>query len=852
MIDTTGTTSTSNDLDSQRLDSTVEIYDEEVDRIRNTPITIMPTKLRKFVVLPRAIGSSGKLLEELKKSIIADSPDDMSFGFFKQIEQYYDWISKPENANAAGEKDLLLLFQGTEHVHGRIVPDIEDKCLIIQTWHPDDLFVLSERINDTFKHLYKFINAEKFLERQNTANTEINHVFITKLEDLLALQIPDNTEYITCDLETRGFAWESDPITAIGFRYAGISYTAKGSLIETPEGHAKLKDIFTRPNIKYIWQNGKFDIKFMRRYKINARVDEDTMLQAYALDERKGKVGLEYLSILWLNIEPYKGKFDFATISELDYGLHYYNAQDITYTEMVFFVQKERIALEEGLQKVYETVLIPGSEFLAELEINGIAVNLDYLHKLDIQYTKDLADLKNSLTNIAIGAGFDGEEYKTVMEAKSFKSFNPGSTKQLQYLVFNKFKLPKYKQTTTTSIHALGFWLRTQHCPAEVEKIMETDRNSQVMQDWMSISPINEYLFSLIYYRKLKKMHSTYVTSILAKQRNGRIYSTYMITGTATGRLASKDPNMQNIPRRKDVKNIFYAPGDRVFLECDYSQAELRTLAAMTDDPVLVDSYVRGVDLHSVTAELLFGADFTKEDRNKAKTVNFGIPYGTSAINLADRLRIPLAEGEKLISDWYNTMTVAGAWIKAKRAYIKVDSTAISPLGRRRRLGLVTDQSLSHLQNEAVNFPIQSTASDFTMLSGRHILQKLREAGLDHEIKLVNIVHDAICIELPRDKLAYVARLVVGSMAYIPSKYFAQIPFVAEAEWSVTGWGNKEKIDMDELDALQARVLADSPAELIAKKSNLEITAELEASDNINFASFESNSEDDEDEKSTD
>lgn len=246
---------------------------------------------------------------------------------------------------------------------------------------------------------------------------------------------------------------------------------------------------------------------------------------------------------------------------------------------------------------------------------------------------------------------------------------------------------------------------------------------------------------------------------------------------------------MQNVPRDKKIKNLLCATPGYKLVQMDYSQAELRVLALLSRDPYLVSVYVNGKDLHDAVATEMFGPNFDKEQRVMAKTINFGIAYGRGPGSIAQTFKKSMNEARAIIAKWFKPMPYVKEWIDNRRAMAKRGEACTTIFGRERHF-VVTNEDLNHIQNEYINTPIQSIASDFTMFSLIEIDKFLRENNLD--ARIVTTVHDSIIVECrdEKDLVDLVAQTCVRIMAETPLKYVPDcpVPFKADAEVGYA-WG---------------------------------------------------------------
>ena len=301
-------------------------------------------------------------------------------------------------------------------------------------------------------------------------------------------------------------------------------------------------------------------------------------------------------------------------------------------------------------------------------------------------------------------------------------------------------------------------------------------------------------------------MYGTYVKGLLkfVQPDTSRVHTTYLIHGTRTGRLSSREPNMQNPPRLEQVRGSFVAPPGCELLEIDLSQAELRNLACLSGDEKLISIYTNDEDLHDEVAATIFpgwhkGRDDWYEQRVKAKNVNFGIPYGITKFGLQGQIGGPLEEADRMLKGWYTRFPGAADFIQKCRNAPMNNQVMTTCFGRKKRTGLVSGMNIRFLQNEAANFPPQSISSDITLHTGLRTWRKLQSMG----VKIVNLVHDSLILEVPkrpdnaiRHEVVY---LVTKEFKQVPIDYgIDQVPFKSDAEVGHR-WGTL--IDVNEKEA---------------------------------------------------
>lgn len=758
--------------------------------------------------------------------------DSVRMGIINLIENTVNKISADEHPAIATDKDVVITVKNNsfswdkynkehkvaiiftqEKANGLVETpknqwywSEEAHMYIVECWPPARVITWAEGYPEFYYAFEKAMNFNYYYDLAQRAKN-INYHIVKSFDDPVFIHVRNNVSLLGCDIETRGFSWVKHPITVNGFCYEeGKAIIIPQDVIERSEANKQaFKNFVEDKNKTFIWQNGKFDTKFYRHNGWDARVDEDIMLISYALDERSRIHGLEYQATKILNTDGYKHKIDFETVDIYDKALHYYLAQDCCYTYLLFkhYMTMSEKPTNEHSFRLYRTVLLKASWALLRLEENGFYINRPYTEALEREYRVKLASAEKSLDEIAIAVGYTPEKFQKWSGQKSLpKKFSPGAPKQLAYVLLELLGLPKYRGTLTTDASAMMGWLfDTLDFPnKDVNEFLSTDED--VVKEWLQdVHTPQEhhrklFLWNLLNYRKLKKMYSTYITNTLEYSKDdGRIHVTFKIHGTVTGRLSSGDPmNLQNIPRKKDIKNIFKAPEGKVLLECDYSQAELRVLAYLSQDPDMINTYLHDGDLHDAVAAKMFGPNFTKEQRVGAKTVNFGLAYGRGKSSVADQLRCSYQFASDLVDQWHESMPVASKFITKTRAKPKVGDRCITPLGRERRFWLINHKNENTCENESINFPIQSLASDFALLALYKFLHVLEQDPVKWEgVFPVNIVHDAILVETPDDKLDETVALLSDCMVNVPKEILPDlnVPMKAEAEVTKIGWGRK-------------------------------------------------------------
>lgn len=559
------------------------------------------------------------------------------------------------------------------------------------------------------------------------------------------LRIPNPPSFVGKGILCMGVCYQPD-----------MTYVIPGELI-----HDSIFD----NDVDWVWHNGKYDIGWLREYGYDhARVDEDTMLMSYLLNEKGGIHDLEQVGNDWLQAPNYKDmlekhlpskKHSYAFIPKD--VLYKYQAIDTNLTFHLQAPMRARINADPKLKRVYEQILIPASEFIHRVERHGFAVDLNKVAENEERLSKVCEQHEREF---AIAA----EQVD-----KKFIGINIRSPQQVGDLLYGTLKFG-----------AVG---------------TSTD------EDHLELLPDHPTVNALKKYRKVHKQLSTFVTPIRNKtESDGRMHTTFKLHGTTTGRLSSNKPNMQNIPRDKNIRGQFIASPGNALLEVDLAQAELRMLACLSGDQAMIDIFNSGISLHDEVAEYLFGKGFNKEQKMIAKNINFGIVYGISAAGLREQvemgamqlggnIHVTKKEAESWINGWYDRFPEAKVFIDKCRAAPVKGQTLVSAFGRKRRFGVVGFERLHNLQNEAANFPHQSGAHEITLLSGIELSPGLE---LDYDAYVVNEVHDCLVNDLPDDMsiIVPVAIRAMETLQRIPVEWgLTEVPFKAEAEIGYA-WGN--------------------------------------------------------------
>lgn len=615
--------------------------------------------------------------------------------------------------------------------------------------------------------------------------------------------------WLACDIETRRVEWEDNILLSIGFAYGpshclaiwnipipGAQHQGNFEPSVCREVYDTLNWVFNQPDIKYIWHNGKFDcgrLKYL--VNIDAHVDDDTMLEHFCcINEKQGTHGLKDLGQLYLQAPVWDDELDSIKRSwcrEHKVPLKEFMYDYIPTKTLIPYMQRDCIATYR-LKAKFDELARPGSEFIykqlcrastayGNVELAGQKIDVDYLEELEADLDMLVAKAQRRLDAVS-HKYWDPLLYAAATGAKATAStkFSPKSPKQLKWMLSEVMKHPVPATDATT-----------------MQNLMEEIKSMGDKADPDAI----EFMESILDVRKYSKYLETYVLGIRdVLCRDGRVRCTFNLHGTETGRLSSSNPNMQNIPRNKMIKNLIVSSPGTCLLQLDYSQAELRVLAMLSGDPALIDIYVSGRDLHDAVADMMFGPDGhkDKELRNLAKTINFGIAYGRGAGSIATKFGKTMTEAQAIIDKWFAPMPKVKEFINNRRRMANKGEPCVTIFGRERHF-IMTDTERNHIQNEYINTPIQGTASDFTMLSLLNIYDYLEE-NWKGRARITTTVHDSIIIEVEDNPevVKTIANKCIDIMANTPLQYVPDcpVPFVADAEVGYK-WGEMYKLNLE-------------------------------------------------------
>ena len=511
--------------------------------------------------------------------------------------------------------------------------------------------------------------------------------------------------------------------------------------LDPAEVLAKLKPVLEDPSILKIGQNIKYDWKIFARLGIRVAPFDDTMLMSYAMFAGKHNHGMDELSELYLGhqTKPIKdligsGKSQ-VTFDKVDIAAaSTYAAEDADVTLRFWQEFKPRLHREK-VTTVYETLERPLVTVLAEMEMAGVKVDRDTLARMSNAFAQKLAQYEDEIVEIA------GEK------------FNPGSPKQLGEVLFDRLQVPGGEKGKTGA-YGTG---------------------ADILEDITTLEDTHpqgaKLAAKILDWRQIAKLKSTYTDALqqAINPETGRVHTSYSIAGANTGRLASTDPNLQNIPVRTEegrrIREAFVAPEGRVLVSLDYSQIELRILAHIANIPALKQAFKDGLDIHAMTASEMFGVPVQGMDpmiRRQAKAINFGVIYGISGFGLARNLRIPRAEAQGFIDRYFERFPGIRAYMDQTIEFAKKHEFVSTLFGRRINTPQINAKGpgAGFAKRAAINAPIQGTAADVI----RRAMIRMPAAINGIDARMLLQVHDELLFEVAEDqadRLTQVAKEVM-------------------------------------------------------------------------------------------
>ncbi|MEE1089309.1 MAG: DNA polymerase I [Bacteroidaceae bacterium] len=567
------------------------------------------------------------------------------------------------------------------------------------------------------------------------------------------MQVLMQAKAVSMDTETTG-------TEALDARLVGMSFSVEEGeawyvpVVQDENIVEEFRPFYECPDILKVGQNIKYDLQVLRNYGIRlAGPMADTMIAHYLLHPEM-RHGMDYLAEAYLRyrtipitelIGSGKQQKSMADLSPEEIRVYACEDADITLRLHHLFLPQLK---EQNLLPLFEDLEMPLVAVLAEMERNGVCLDTAALHETSGKFTRLMEDLEKEIHALA------GME------------FNIASPKQVGEVLFDRLQITSKPKKTKTGQYVTS------------EDVLESLRSKH---------PIVE---KILEHRGVKKLLGTYVDALplLINPRTGHIHTNFNQTITATGRLSSSNPNLQNIPVRdamgKEVRKAFVSCPGELFFSADYSQIELRIMAHLSQDANLIDAFMQGHDIHTATAAKIFKkelSEVTADERRKAKTANFGIIYGISAFGLAERMGVSRTEAKQLIDEYFITYPGVKAYMDRSIAMAREEGFTTTLWQRRCYLPDINSHNATvrgYAERNAINAPIQGTAADIIKVAMVRIHKRMQAEGV--QSRMILQVHDELNFSVPPHEKETIQRIVIEEMQAAAQ---LRVPLIADCGW---------------------------------------------------------------------
>ena len=593
----------------------------------------------------------------------------------------------------------------------------------------------------------------KSIEKQSPINNKNYHLISNPDEIDKWVKEAEELGEVAVDTETNSL----DPHQA---ELVGISLSSKiGKACYIPIGHKsskcikkdivikKLKKLLEDPSVKKIGQNIKFDFIVFFKHGITLSAMEDTMLMSYVLDAGKNRHNMDTLSELHLGhktisfkemVGTGKKEINFSEVEVDKAKVYAAEDADITFRLYKKFLKNLK---SEKLINIYEIFEKPLIKILAYMEIEGVEIDSKFLQSLSKKFEKKILKLEKDIFKI------------------SKKEFNIGSPKQLGEIIYNDLKIAGLKRTKKGGFATSASVLE--------DLAFKGNKFPKLILDW----------------RQLSKLKNTY-SDALPEHVNPitkRVHTSFLLAATTTGRLASSDPNLQNIPIKsddgKDIRKAFKAKKDHLLISADYNQIEMRILADLADVKELKKAFKNDEDIHSLTASQIFNIDIKKvnqDHRRKAKAINFGIIYGISQYGLAKQINVTNYEAEEFLNSYFGKFPEIKVYMDNTIKFCRKSGYVNNIFGRRSHFNGINDKNFNvrnFQERAAINAPIQGSASEIMRLAMIRLDKKLSESKITKPKMLLQI-HDELIFEVPKKDEKLMTKIIKNEMTSVAQSDF--------------------------------------------------------------------------------
>ncbi len=655
--------------------------------------------------------------------------------------------------------DELKISEPNQEELGKLMDELEFKSL------KSKILKKSENIQkpvngqlDLFAEFAPEGSKEPEFSNLETLKTVVHDYQLIENEDDL-LKLRDfflTKEILSLDTETTS-------TNAIDAELVGLSFAVEehqAFYVPIPENREEaqkrveiFRSVYENEKILKIGQNLKYDLEVLRNYDIELKGKMwDTMIAHYLIQPEL-RHNMDYMAEIYLNYQTIhideligaKGKNQ-RSMRELDpKEVYEYAAEDADIT-LQLKNKLEPELKQQGAEKLFYEIEMPLMPVLAEMEMTGVCLDTDSLSETSKQLTQRMLDIEQRIYELA------GEH------------FNIASPKQVGDILFDKLKIIDKAKKTKKGQYVTS------------EEVLQQLRHK------------HEIVGLILDHRGLKKLLGTYIEALpkLINPRTGHIHTSFNQTITATGRLSSSDPNLQNIPIRgedgKEIRKAFIPEPGCLFFSADYSQIELRVMAHLSQDPQMIEVFREGKDLHAATAANIYKKpieEVTRDERTKSKRANFGIIYGITVFGLAERLDIPRDEAKMLIDGYFDTFPQVHDYMEKSKEVARQQGYVTTLFGRRRYLPDINSANSvvrGFAERNAINAPIQGTAADIIKVAMIHIFQRFKTEGI--KSKMILQVHDELNFSVYPDEKEKVEHIVLEEMQ---NAYQMAVPLVADS-----------------------------------------------------------------------
>ena len=697
-------------------------------------------------LLQRTAEIKGKLREKVEEHV-----EDIKMSYFLATIK----TDVPVELNL----DTLKLVDPNEAELGRLLSELEMKSFAERVLKKSQK--LQTTINQQLDLFAEFpadgTNREENSSFESLKITTHNYKLVDNEEDIRKLcDYLLTNEILSLDTETTS----TSPIEAelVGLSFAVKEFEAFYVPIPANREEAlrivnNFKEVYENPKILKVGQNLKYDLEVLANYNIHLTGTMwDTMIAHYLIQPEL-RHNMDYMAEIYLNYQTIhideligpKGKNQ-KSMRDLSPTLVYeYACEDADITLRL----KNKLEPElkkYGCEDLFYNIEMPLMPVLAEMEMNGVCLDTESLFETSKQFTARMNEIEQRIYELA------GEH------------FNIASPKQVGEILFDKLKIIEKPKKTKTGQYVTS------------EEVLQQLRNK------------HEIVADILEHRGLKKLIGTYIDALpkLINPKTGHIHTSFNQTITATGRLSSSDPNLQNIPIRgedgKEIRKAFIPEPGCLFFSADYSQIELRVMAHLSQDQNMIEVFQEGKDLHAATAANIYKKDIaevTRDERTKSKRANFGIIYGITVFGLAERLDIPREEAKMLIDGYFQTFPQVHDYMEQSKAIARKQGYVTTLFGRRRYLPDINSHNATvrgFAERNAINAPIQGTAADIIKVAMIHIHQRFKTEGI--RSKMLLQVHDELNFSVYPDEKEKVEHIVLEEMQ---KAFPLSVPLIADS-----------------------------------------------------------------------